>query len=151
MLDGGIIKQDDLDERMPLRAKTVEVSIFRCPACDMPQFTEFEECPQCGIIVSKFRQKQVQAPGERDDLPEAAEKRALALDAEHTLAAFRGNLFRTGVYNTRALQESSNLKWKFKTGGWVSSSPAWTEAGLFFGSLDGNFYQIGRASCRERV
>ncbi len=26
----------------------------RCPACGMPQFKEFDECPQCGVIVSKF-------------------------------------------------------------------------------------------------
>jgi hypothetical protein len=34
-----------------------ERKIWRCPACRMPQFSEFEECPQCGVIVSKFRQK----------------------------------------------------------------------------------------------
>jgi tellurite resistance protein len=28
---------------------------WRCPACNMPQFREFDECPQCGIIVSKFK------------------------------------------------------------------------------------------------
>ncbi|MFH1115561.1 MAG: PilZ domain-containing protein [Pseudomonadota bacterium] len=27
---------------------------WRCPACEMPQSREFEECPQCGIIVSKY-------------------------------------------------------------------------------------------------
>jgi hypothetical protein len=27
---------------------------WRCPACHMPQFREFDECPQCGIIVAKF-------------------------------------------------------------------------------------------------
>ncbi len=25
-----------------------------CPACEMPQHKEYEECPQCGVIVSKY-------------------------------------------------------------------------------------------------
>jgi hypothetical protein len=28
-----------------------------CPFCDMPQPREFEECPQCGIIVAKYLSK----------------------------------------------------------------------------------------------
>jgi hypothetical protein len=31
--------------------------IWRCPACHMPQSHEFEECPQCGVIISKFLAK----------------------------------------------------------------------------------------------
>lgn len=30
---------------------------WHCPACHMPQAHEFEECPQCGIIVAKFKEK----------------------------------------------------------------------------------------------
>lgn len=28
--------------------------IWRCPACNMPQQHQFDECPQCGILVEKF-------------------------------------------------------------------------------------------------
>ena len=28
--------------------------VWQCPACHMPQSHEFEECPQCGIIVAKY-------------------------------------------------------------------------------------------------
>ena len=31
--------------------------LWFCPACRMPQFFRFSECPQCGIIVSKWIQK----------------------------------------------------------------------------------------------
>jgi hypothetical protein len=31
--------------------------VWRCPACHMPQYHQFDECPQCGIIVSKYEQK----------------------------------------------------------------------------------------------
>jgi uncharacterized tellurite resistance protein B-like protein len=45
--------------------------IWRCPACQMPQFQEFDECPQCGVIVSKFREKQDRGwPGSRDVMVE---------------------------------------------------------------------------------
>jgi RNA polymerase subunit RPABC4/transcription elongation factor Spt4 len=30
---------------------------WHCPACHMPQAHEFEECPQCGIIVAKYKEK----------------------------------------------------------------------------------------------
>ncbi|MBI5569598.1 MAG: hypothetical protein HY914_06590 [Desulfomonile tiedjei] len=49
-----------------------EGKIWRCPACHMPQFQEFEECPQCGIIVSKFREKlaRQERPAEPDEFVE---------------------------------------------------------------------------------
>ncbi len=28
---------------------------WKCPACGLPQFKPFDECPQCGVIVAKFR------------------------------------------------------------------------------------------------
>jgi hypothetical protein len=40
--------------------------IWRCPACNMPQFHDFEECPQCGIIKSKYLAKH-DYPDTRDD------------------------------------------------------------------------------------
>jgi uncharacterized paraquat-inducible protein A len=32
-------------------------NVWHCPACRMPQAHEFDECPQCGIIVAKFKGK----------------------------------------------------------------------------------------------
>jgi hypothetical protein len=54
LIDAGLLKQSEIDDRMPLSQKTVDILLFRCPACGMPQFNEFHECPQCGIIVSNF-------------------------------------------------------------------------------------------------
>lgn len=36
---------------------------WHCPACRMPQAHEFDECPQCGIIVAKFKGKFRQEQG----------------------------------------------------------------------------------------
>ena len=30
------------------------IKVFKCPACNMPQPKPFDECPQCGVIVSKY-------------------------------------------------------------------------------------------------
>ncbi len=38
----------------PASSATGNGPIWVCPFCEMPQPEEFEECPQCGIIVSKY-------------------------------------------------------------------------------------------------
>ncbi len=70
LLDAGIIKQSEVDDRMPLVQKTVDITIFRCPACGMPQFSEFDECPQCGVIVSKFKRAKAEQAGTPEKGPE---------------------------------------------------------------------------------
>lgn len=54
-------------------------------------------------------------------------------------AMFRANPQHTGVYETRGVHEAGGLKWKFKTGKRVFSSPAIANGRVYFGSLDGNF------------
>ena len=49
-------------------------------------------------------------------------------------AMFRGNLERTGVYQTKSIKKLSALKWKFKTEDWVDSSPAISDGVVYFGS-----------------
>jgi len=54
LIEAGLLKRTDLDKRMPNFEKTVELTMVKCPSCGMPQFSEFDECPQCGVIVKKF-------------------------------------------------------------------------------------------------
>ncbi len=65
-------------------------------------------------------------------------------------AMFRSNLQRTGVYDAKGVKELRELKWKFKTDGWVSASPAIAGDGVLFGSLDGNLYSLDAGTGRER-
>src|SRR5271169_2876611 len=51
----GLVDPIDVDDRVPLHSRTVTVNLYRCPACSMPQFDPFEVCPQCGVIVTKFK------------------------------------------------------------------------------------------------
>ena len=57
LTEAGLIKRAELDERMPSFEKTVELTMVKCPSCGMPQFSVFDECPQCGIIVKKYLER----------------------------------------------------------------------------------------------
>jgi uncharacterized OB-fold protein len=57
LTEAGLIERADLDERMPSFEKTVELTMVKCPSCGMLQFSVFDECPQCGIIVKKYLER----------------------------------------------------------------------------------------------
>ncbi len=71
----GIMKQIEVDQRLSSSDSTVDVHGLRerfreksaaekqpvarweCPACGRPQESEMDECPVCGVIVSKYKEK----------------------------------------------------------------------------------------------
>ena len=55
----------------PASRKTGNKAIWICPFCEMPQHGEFDECPQCGIIVSKYLFK---LESNRSEVAETIEK-----------------------------------------------------------------------------
>jgi len=55
---------------------------------------------------------------------------------------YRGNLMRNGIHTTSGLKKLGGIKWKFKTGDKVRSSPVVYDGVCYVGSLDGNFYAI---------
>jgi hypothetical protein len=58
MLEAGHIEQGEIDKRlMTMSTKIVDMA-YHCPSCGLPQEHDFEECPQCGVLVSKFNRKQ---------------------------------------------------------------------------------------------
>jgi hypothetical protein len=63
---------------------------------------------------------------------------------------FRGNVQHTGVYDAPGVPELHGVRWKFKTGGRVYSSPAVVGGVVFVGSADGNLYAIDAATGAER-
>jgi len=63
---------------------------------------------------------------------------------------FRGNLLHTGVYDAPGVPELHGVKWKFKTGGRVYSSPAVAEGTVFVGSNDGNLYAVDAATGTQK-
>lgn len=53
LVEAKALKQSEVDNRVPLTERTVDI-VWKCPACGKPQTTEFDECPECGLVISKF-------------------------------------------------------------------------------------------------
>ncbi len=70
--------------------------------------------------------------------------------ANSETAMFRGDLQHTGVYHTRGGGDLTGVKWRFKTGGRVISSPAIADGTLYIGSGDNSLYAIAAASGKLR-
>ncbi len=55
LVDAGVLKQEELEKRKREPDKIVDVA-WKCPACGKPQSRRYDECPNCGVIVAKFRE-----------------------------------------------------------------------------------------------
>jgi len=55
---------------------------------------------------------------------------------------FRGDLAHTGAFDSPPIAEAPTLKWAFKTGGAIYSSPAVVDGVVYVGSADGNLYAV---------
>lgn len=70
---------------------------------------------------------------------------AMALTGEAAdlqIAHYRANENRTGYFDVAPLKGPVEVKWKFKTGGPVVSSPVETDGMVVIGSLDGHIYAL---------
>lgn len=65
-------------------------------------------------------------------------------------AMYRSDLLHSGTYETKPLHELDGIKWKFKTGWSVFSSPAVATGMVFFGSYDGYLYALDANNGRLR-
>jgi outer membrane protein assembly factor BamB len=65
-------------------------------------------------------------------------------------AVFRANLQRTGEFKASGVPALHGLRWSFRTGGPVWSSPVAVGGTVFVGSFDGNLYAIDEATGGER-
>lgn len=153
LVDAGLITQTELDRRTnDLEGdRTVELAMSRCPSCDMPQYTGFDRCSQCGLDF--FRRKPVESayiPPLRPDTFIGDEIDFSLPGTPEIQAIFRGGLQRTGSYEGPGIQEAPEAAWKFKTGGWVCSSPSVFDGAVYFGSLDGNFYCVDARTGEEK-
>ena len=51
LVNAGVITQPELDDRVPITERTVDLGLFICPACGNIQGTEFATCPRCGFTA----------------------------------------------------------------------------------------------------
>jgi len=61
-------------------------------------------------------------------------------------AMFRGDAAHSGIYAGSGVPKLNRVKWKFKTGGEVVSSPAVVGGVVYVGSNDGRLYAIDEAT-----
>ena len=70
-------------------------------------------------------------------------------DTTPSVAMFRGNLARTGAYQSKQPDKVLGLKWVFLTEGGVQTSPAVVDDIVYFGCADKNFYAVDIRTRKE--
>lgn len=115
---------------------------FFSPAYDRPNCRLAFAYPEIGFRVVRCRANTHPVDGvEKVDVVHLDVDPATPVDPLQG-ATFRGNLQRTGVYQTQGVPELTGLKWKFETGGAVKTSPIVADGVVYVGSTDGHFYTL---------
>jgi outer membrane protein assembly factor BamB len=140
LVSAGLMTQDEVDDRAPLTERTIRLEVHRCPACNMPQLFEFDECPQCGVIVSKFKKKyDLATVTEEAAPPESGGRQGGGDGTRPAVAVATVSADSSGPPPGLTL---SKIDWQFKTQGQIVASPAQDNGWICFGSLDANFYCV---------
>src|SRR5260370_27794523 len=63
---------------------------------------------------------------------------------------FHGNVARTGVYESAGPTQLKGVKWAFKTGGAIVSSPAIADGVVYITSLDCHLFAIDQETGKEK-
>jgi outer membrane protein assembly factor BamB len=66
------------------------------------------------------------------------------------VASFRGDAQHSGIYQQTGVPALHGIKWKFKTGAGVLSTPAVLDGSAYFGSNDHNVYAVNVADGTQR-
>jgi hypothetical protein len=70
LVNAGVLSQAELDARVPVSERTVEVGLYICPACGNIQAKEFTQCSRCGFIAPSHLKQQK----EKEEREKAASK-----------------------------------------------------------------------------
>lgn len=141
LLDGlvssGLVRPEEIESRTPLQDRTLSVAIHRCPACSMPQLEPFDECPQCGIIVSKF----TKAASDLENMSgrqhyHDVESRATESPVSSVGQAVAEQAANLGDQQNDGAPQLRGVLWKFRTDGLGVTAPAIGGKGLCFGGSD---------------
>jgi len=74
----------------------------------------------------------------------------LAATSSLAQSTFHGNVARTGVYESAGPKTLTGLKWSFKAGGPIVTSPAIADGVVYIASLDGHLYAIDQETGKEK-
>lgn len=65
-------------------------------------------------------------------------------------ATFHGNMARTGVYDSPGPRRLGGVKWTFKAGGPIVTSPVIADGVVYIAALDGHLYAVDQESGKEK-
>jgi eukaryotic-like serine/threonine-protein kinase len=65
-------------------------------------------------------------------------------------STFHGNLARTGVYESAGPTRFGGVKWAFKAGGPIVTSPAIADGVVYIASMDGHLYAVDQETGKEK-
>jgi len=74
---------------------------------------------------------------------------ALASSA-YSQSMFHGNLAHTGVYDSPGPKQFTGVKWTFKAGGPIVTSPTIADGVVYIGAMDGHLYAIDQQTGKEK-
>ncbi len=63
---------------------------------------------------------------------------------------FHGNSAHTGVYAAPGPRNAGQVKWTFKAGGPIVTSPSAADGVIYFGAMDGHLYAVAQQSGQEK-
>jgi hypothetical protein len=73
LVNAGMLSQAELDDRVPMADRTVDIGLYICPACGNIQGKEFTECPRCGFAPPGYVKK-AKEPEPKEEPPKGTLK-----------------------------------------------------------------------------
>lgn len=134
--NSGLLQPGELTQRIRVAEKTISLAIHRCPACSMPQLEPFDECPQCGIIVSKYMKAAIDAETKSGRQFNDVESRIADITQRRPGEAAAGGPGPAEEKEKQGAPQLRGVLWKFKTDGLGVTAPAIGGKGLCFGGSD---------------
>lgn len=58
LVNAGVLTHAELDSRVPVSERTVDLGLYICPACGNIQAKEFTECSRCGYVAPNYLKEQ---------------------------------------------------------------------------------------------
>lgn len=87
--DAGLLTPPEPEEITPKAESPIERPFVTCPACGYGQDGEFDDCPRCGVVVSKYEPPK--KPPETEQNPDGTPKKpVIEVWPEETKRNYRG-------------------------------------------------------------
>ncbi|HMK35624.1 MAG TPA: hypothetical protein VK463_11185 [Desulfomonilaceae bacterium] len=71
LVNSGVVTQSELDDRVPVSERTVDLGLYICPACGNIQGKEFVVCPRCNFTAPQRSRQSAATPEVQDKKPAA--------------------------------------------------------------------------------